>query len=102
MVVVDGVLNAESHGSLVASLDAGQSAGELALLTGAPCNADVIAATDATVLVMSVGEFRTMLDECPTMANRVLRTAVERLKRAPDQPLDGNNRKSEKYLWSNS
>ena len=85
-MVVDGVLDVERDGAPVASLGAGQSAGELALLTGAPCNADVIAATDATVLVMSVGEFRTMLDECPTMANRVLRTAVERLKQAPDQP----------------
>jgi hypothetical protein len=79
VVVVDGVLNVERDGALVAELSSGQSAGELALLTGAPCNADVRAATDATVLVMNSREFATMLDDCPTVASRILQAAANRI-----------------------
>ncbi len=82
LVVVDGVLNVERDGALVAELGSGQCAGELALLTGAPSNADVRAATDATVLVMNQQEFATMLDDCPTVASRVLQAATNRLAAA--------------------
>ncbi|MBT8241595.1 MAG: cyclic nucleotide-binding domain-containing protein [Acidimicrobiia bacterium] len=82
LVVVDGVLTVERDGAVVAELGSGQCAGELALLTGAPCNADVRAATDATVLVMNQEEFAIMLDDCPTVASRVLRNAARRLAAA--------------------
>ena len=78
-VVVDGRLSIEKEGEPVAEIGPGEFAGELSLLTGARCNADVIAAGDAEVLVLDQDAFAQVLEECPAIASHMLKTSVRRL-----------------------
>lgn len=82
LIVVDGTLTVERDGVVLADLGAGRIAGEIAMLTGQPRNANVVASSDATLLAMNTSEFATMLDTCPEFASQVLKTAVTRMAEA--------------------
>jgi len=81
-VILDGEVAVDIDGHEVARLHPGDHYGEMALFDEtAPTHrrlATVTAATDATVAAMSVSEFRTLLREMPEIAERLLRTALER------------------------
>lgn len=77
-VVIDGEFAVNSN-AVSAELGAGEVAGELALLTGRPRNASVVAATDAAVCVMHPREFATLLSEAHQFRSRVMTSAYDRL-----------------------
>lgn len=79
MLVLEGGLTVRRDGHVLAVLGPGQIAGEIALLTGQPCNADVVASSDALVLVMNQREFAHVLEDCPGVAKIILGTAIDRL-----------------------
>lgn len=79
MLVLEGGLTVKRHGDVLANLGPGQIAGEIALLTGQLCNADVVASSDALLLVMNQREFAHVLEECPGVAKIILGTAIDRL-----------------------
>ncbi len=79
LVVIDGHLRVMRDGEVVAELDAGAIAGEMALLTGKPCNADVVTTENSAVLALTKSELDAVLESCPQMADRVYKTAVLRM-----------------------
>ena len=79
LVVLDGTLRVDRDGRHLADLGAGEVAGEMALLTGMPCNASVVADPGTTVYAMNRRELSSLLEECPTMRSHVLRTAFGRI-----------------------
>ncbi len=76
--VVTGEVLVERDGEPVAVLGPGSLVGEAALLGIKPRNATVTATSDLVVAAMSRREFTTVLDRCPTIARKVLQTAVGR------------------------
>ena len=80
-VVLGGSVKVERHGEDVAVIGSGGLVGEIALLDSKnhTRTATAVAMTDADVLVFSADEFRTLIAEHPTIAERIERTAVQRL-----------------------
>jgi small-conductance mechanosensitive channel/CRP-like cAMP-binding protein len=62
----------------VAKLGAGKFFGEMALMTGEPRTADVVAKTDAELLVITHGAFQATLAAHPELAETVSRVIAER------------------------
>ena len=79
LVLIDGRLAVQRSGAVIAELDAGAIVGEMSMLTGKPCNADVVATQASTVLVLTKREFDDVLESCPQMADQVYRAAVLRM-----------------------
>ena len=82
LVLIEGTASVIRDGETIATVRAGELIGEIALLTGEPRNATVIADTDATVYAMSPRDFASLLARCPRLEKRVASTAVRRLTAA--------------------
>ena len=80
MLISAGTARVERDGENVATLGPGELFGELALLTGAPRTATVTAETEVVVAALSRQEFATLLDTSPTLAQKILVGAVQRLR----------------------
>ncbi len=83
-----GVLLASNGNAVkreVARLGAGKFFGEMALMTGEPRNADVVARTDSELLVVSHGAFHATLAAHPELAETVSRVIVERQAKMDEQ-----------------
>ncbi|MCU4182942.1 cyclic nucleotide-binding domain-containing protein [Acidiferrimicrobium sp. IK] len=78
-LILNGTASVRRDGHEVATLGPGESFGELALLTHAPRNATVVAATDTELLVIGQRQFHAVLDTVPAMAYKLLVTMAERL-----------------------
>ncbi len=80
-VVMNGTVEVARHGEKVAEIGPGGLVGEIALLDTSDHTrtATATALTDADVLVFSADEFRTLITQHPTIAERIERTAVQRL-----------------------
>ncbi len=63
---------------VVATLEAGDFAGEMSLLGREPRSATVTAVTPLTVYVANSAEFATMIDEAPSVADKVRAAASAR------------------------
>ena len=75
----------DAGATVVSDLGSGEILGEMALLMGTHRKATATAATDLTVFVCSVSEFRSILRTSPSVARKVhqtLRTRAEGLARA--------------------
>jgi CRP-like cAMP-binding protein len=68
-------------------LGPGQFFGELALLTGAPRNASVVAATGCTLLALDIVDFHELLARQPELARIIHDEARERLRGTAAPPL---------------
>lgn len=79
MIILGGEAVVRRGGRKVATLKAGDFLGELAVLSGAPRTADVIATTDMTLETLNRREFMSLLDESPSIAKKILIGAVKRL-----------------------
>lgn len=79
LVMVDGTASVIRNGEKVATISAGDIVGEIALITGEPRTATVVADTDAHVYALSPREFTSLLARCPRLERRVNRQAFERL-----------------------
>jgi CRP-like cAMP-binding protein len=84
-VVLDGQVRVDRAGGTPVVLTAGDSFGEMALLDGAPRSADIIAAGEATLMVIGRAAFTKLLRNEPQMAAVLLRTLAARLRAAQEQ-----------------
>jgi CRP-like cAMP-binding protein len=80
-VVVDGVIDVVAGGATLATLERGQLVGELGVLDGEPRTADVVAATDVTLLAIHGPAFKDLLETSPALRLAALRQLAERVRR---------------------
>jgi CRP/FNR family cyclic AMP-dependent transcriptional regulator len=80
-VVVDGTVDVHIDGEVVASLGRGEIVGELAVIDGEARTADVVAATDVTVLAVHAQAFRGLLETSYMVRLATLRQMAERVRR---------------------
>ena len=78
-VIVSGEVQVRRKGRKIATLGPGDFVGEMALLSKAPRNATVTAATAVDVLVITDRAFVGLLDKTPDLWHKVARTLAERL-----------------------
>lgn len=83
-IVVDGIVDVVAGDTVLASLRRGQIIGELGLLDGQPRSADVVAATDVTVLVIPARAMWPLLDTSHAMRVAVLRQLADRVRKADE------------------
>lgn len=79
MIIMEGTAVVRRNGRKIAELGAGDFLGELAVLSGAPRTADVIASSDMVLETLNRREFMSLLDESAAIAKKVLIGAVKRL-----------------------
>jgi CRP-like cAMP-binding protein len=84
-VILDGQVRVEPPTRPSLMLKAGDSFGEMALLDGAPRSADIRAAGEVTVMVISRAGFTKLLRSEPQIAMTLLRTLAGRLRAAQEQ-----------------
>ncbi len=85
MIIRSGTAEVIRNGDKVADVGPGDFMGELAVLSGAPRNASVIATSDMVIEALNRREFMSLLDENPKIAKKILLGAVTRLH-AAEQP----------------
>jgi CRP-like cAMP-binding protein len=79
-VIIDGTAEVRINDAKVATLGAGSCVGELALLDHGPRTATVVAETDVRALVIGVREFAAILDDVPSMTQKLLRALAARIR----------------------
>lgn len=79
MIILDGTAVVRRNGRKVADLGPGDFLGELAVLSGAPRTADVVATSPMTIETLNRREFMSLLDESAAIAKKILVGAVKRL-----------------------
>ncbi len=80
VVILTGTVEVSKHDRKVATLGPGDFVGEIALLTGRPRTATVVATSAVVVLVIPRHRFQVLVDRLPTLRDRLdavvpLRTA---------------------------
>jgi CRP/FNR family cyclic AMP-dependent transcriptional regulator len=80
VVVLSGTADVVRDEDVIATVGAGAILGEISLLKGDPRNASLIAHDDVDIVVMSSREFRSLLDQCPRLANDVAQLIEARSK----------------------
>lgn len=80
-MVVDGMVDVVVRGGTVATLRRGQLVGELGAIDGEPRSADVVAATDVTLLAIHAPAFRALLDQSHALRLAALRQLAQRIRR---------------------
>ena len=78
-VLVEGTVDVTRGGKPIATRQAGDFVGEIALLTSARRTATVRAATPLRCLILMRGEFRRVLDENRSIERKVMDALAERL-----------------------
>ena len=79
MIIVSGTAVVRRSGRKVAELGPGDFLGELAVLSGAPRTADVVATSPMKLETLNRREFMSLLDESAPIAKKILIGAVKRL-----------------------
>ncbi len=78
-ILLDGSAEVTSKGQKVNELGPGDFFGEIALVSRSPRTATVRTTTDARLLVITAGSFRTLLEHSPRIQIRVLEALADRL-----------------------
>ncbi len=81
-IIVDGEAEVTRDGQVIATLGAGDYAGELALLDREPRNATVTATTDLQVILLGYQEFWSVLSAAPGLDKKLLVAMAKRLRAA--------------------
>lgn len=79
MIIESGSAEVRKDGKKLDDLGPGDFFGEMSLINHMPRNADVVATSDMTLLVMNSREFSSVLSEYPEIAVKILKTVVRRL-----------------------
>lgn len=82
LVIVDGQVQVERHGSVVAKLGPGDYVGELALLDAGPRTATVRTTTATTAVLLGAREFWSAVDSIPRFDRKLLAGMARRLRDA--------------------
>jgi CRP/FNR family transcriptional regulator, cyclic AMP receptor protein len=77
-VIEDGTARVVRDGQFLNELGPGEFFGEMGLIEDAPRNADVVAETPLTLMVLSAPAFRELEREAPKLARRLSRSVEER------------------------
>ena len=85
-VIVDGEIDITRKGKKVAARGGGDFVGEIALLEETPRTATVTAKTDLRVFVLTRRDFRQMIDENPSVEQKVLRALARRVMELSGDP----------------
>ncbi len=85
-VIVEGKASVTRDGAEVAVLGAGDFFGEMALLRRAPRSATVTTESHLEALVVSVQEFRALLEEAPSLTYKLLAGLATRLHELETRP----------------
>jgi predicted acylesterase/phospholipase RssA/CRP-like cAMP-binding protein len=80
------VASPAGENALVAEIGRGESVGEMALLTGAPRSATVIAVRDSRLVRLSQAGFERIVQRCPQAMLLVTRRLVQRLQQTTHAP----------------
>ena len=78
-VIVDGVAKVTKGGKRLATRQAGDFFGEIALITTTTRTATVTATTPLRCFILTRGDFRRVLDESPKVERKVMQALAERL-----------------------
>lgn len=81
-IVVSGRVRIDRGGRKVNELGAGDFLGEIALIDRGPRTATATATEPCTLLVLSRGGFRSLLDRYPTVQAKIMRALATRLRDA--------------------
>lgn len=87
-VVLGGRVAIEKDGQRIATLNAGDFLGEIALIDGKPRTATARADGDARLLVLGRGPFHDLMDEFPAIRLAVLQALAERIRNHEPSPDD--------------
>jgi CRP-like cAMP-binding protein len=87
-VILEGRARVRRRGRTVARLGPGDFFGEISLLDGGPRSADVVADTDVTMLGLTAWVFRGVLEQYPSIAQKMLVSMAGRLRGAKPTPND--------------
>ncbi len=79
-VILEGTAKVVRNGRRIATLEAGDWFGELALLDPAPRNADVVTLGPGTVGILDAKSFRRLVAELPAMTARLLAGLARRVR----------------------
>lgn len=79
-VIVKGTAIVRRNGRKVAEVGPGQAVGEMALYDDGPRTATVVAGTDVTALVLQARQLKGIVDEMPSVANKMLESLARRLR----------------------
>jgi CRP-like cAMP-binding protein len=78
-IMIDGAAVVTRDGQHVATVTAGDVVGELAVLSGHPRNATVVAETEVRVLVLTQRGLNQLLDDIPGLAKHMLYEVTARI-----------------------
>ena len=78
-MIVDGVAEVTKSGRHLATRQAGEFFGEIALITTTKRTATVTAKTPIRCFILTRGDFRRVLDESPSVERKVMQALAERL-----------------------
>jgi CRP/FNR family transcriptional regulator, cyclic AMP receptor protein len=84
VVLVEGTAEVRRDGQVLNHVGAGECIGEVALITGQPRTATVVATSPVHALVIEGHAFRTLLADVPEIRARVERLAAEHLQHGPE------------------
>lgn len=87
MVIVRGQVAVERDGQRLNTLAVGDFFGEIALVDGGPRTATVTTEESSTLLVLTHGQFHSMMEEFPEVAAQVMNALANRVRHLePDAP----------------
>lgn len=78
VVIIDGTADVTHGDTVINSMGAGDFFGEIALVTGQPRTASVVATTPVHALVIEGHAFRRLLEDAPDIREKVERAVAER------------------------
>ena len=81
-LLVDGKADVVVNGRKRGTLGPGEFFGEISLLDGGPRSADVVASTDVTMLGLTAWVFRGVLEQYPSISQKMLVVLAGRLRNA--------------------
>jgi len=84
-VVQDGLVELRVRGHVVATLEAGDILGEMALIDDKPRSATAVAKRDSRLIPIDERRFQYLVQQTPFFALLVMRVMAERLRRMDEQ-----------------
>ena len=85
-LIVDGTARAEVGGRTRTRMGSGDFFGEISLLDGGPRTATVVAETPMTTLALTQWVFKSLIENNPSIASKMLKVMASRLRSSSKDP----------------